>query len=261
MSQLLTAPHIIESPKFSSWLVANRSLEDLGSERFNIRDKDTGLNMDFMSYANLHKVNNDAQALLNASELLRHSEQTFQTFFKHFAASGRWEYGSTTKRRTVFEDLYGDYISINGTVTHQIEVLAMNETATWLSLAIIFVLAIVLVVLIVSLQKVYPKSSMQHHVECLADVLSMVAGSDELVTMSRELGVEGMKRCGAQAKLGWFRDRRGVVRWGVEIADGDVQWVDGPEESAVEGVGDGTAAEKKSGMACFPRRSKCGGRV
>jgi hypothetical protein len=32
--------------------------------------------------------------------------------------------------------------------------------------------------------------------------------------------------------LGWFRDRRGIVRWGIEIVDAEgVEWTDGPEES------------------------------
>lgn len=88
-SQLLTAPHSITPPKSSSWLVHNKSLEDLDSEWFIIRDKDRGLNVDFMSYANLNKVNDDAQALLNASELQHHSEQTLQTFLNHFTVSVR----------------------------------------------------------------------------------------------------------------------------------------------------------------------------
>ncbi|CAO2648819.1 Nn.00g097680.m01.CDS01 [Neocucurbitaria sp. VM-36] len=222
-SQLLTAPHIVKPPIASSWLVYNQSLEDVASERFNIRDRDRGLNMDFMSYANLHKVGNDPTALLDTTLLLRHSEKTFQTFFKHFSVSGRWVDTAVRTESAVFEE--NDHLLVNGTISERIEILSMNETATWLSLAIIFVLVVILVVLIVSLQVVYPKDSMQHHVECLADVLAMVAGSDELLKMSREVGIEGVKRSGVQAKLGWFRDKRGAVRWGVEIADGDVEWV------------------------------------
>ena len=191
--------------------------------------------MDFMSYANLHKVRNDARTLLNSSELLRHSGQTFQTFFKHFAVAGRWAYGAE-KKRTVFEDKMGwpgRDTWVNGTVSQRIEVLSMHETATWLSLGIIFVLVLILVVLTVSLQIVYPKHAMQHRVECLADVLAMVAGNDELVRMGKEMGVEGVRKSRVKTKLGWFKDGRGVVRWGVEIDDGSVEWVDGPEKRPV----------------------------
>ncbi|KAJ4369882.1 hypothetical protein N0V83_005646 [Neocucurbitaria cava] len=180
-------------------------LEDVASERFNIRDRDRGLNMDFMSYANLHKVRNDPTALLDTTLLLRHSEKTFQTFFKHFAVSGHWVDAGGDTESAVFEEKQGPYSSedlwVNGTVAERIEIPSMNETATWLSLSIIFVLVVILVVLI-SLQIVYPKNSMQHHVECLADVLAMVAGSDELLKMSREVGIEGVERSGVQTKLG-----------------------------------------------------------
>jgi hypothetical protein len=70
----------------------------------------------------------------------------------------------------------------------------MNETATWFSLGIIFFL--ILSILILSLQVVYPSSCMQRHVECLADVLVMVAGSEELVRMVHERGVRVSEKWG-----------------------------------------------------------------
>lgn len=73
---------------------------------------------------------------------------------------------------------------------------------------------------------------MQRHVECLADVLLMVAGSDGLLQLVHERGVEGLKKSDVITRLGWFRDRRGIVRWGIEIVDAEgVEWIDGPEES------------------------------
>jgi hypothetical protein len=183
--------------------------------------------MDFMSYANLHKVNNDPNALLDTALLLDHSEKTFQTFFKHFAVSGNWLGSGSIPKSTVFQQKQGLYSSgINGTVTERIEILSMNETATWLSVAILVALTAILVVLIVFLQVVYPKNSMQHRVECLADVLAMIASSEELVNMAHEMDIEKMERSSVQTRLGWFRDKRGDVRWGVEIADGSVEWVE-----------------------------------
>jgi hypothetical protein len=185
--------------------------------------------MDFMSYANLHKVDNDPRALLDTALLLEHSEKTFQTFFKHFAVSGSWLGSGNDPKSTVFQQKEAPYSSkdmwVNGTMTERIEILSMNETATWLSVAILVVLIVILVVLIVSLQVVYPKNSMQHRIECLADVLALIASSEELVNMAHEMEIEKMEKSGVQTRLGWFRDKRGDIRWGVEIADGSVEWV------------------------------------
>lgn len=230
MSQLLTAPHIVEPMKPRSWLVYNKSIEDVSNERFSIRDPNRGLNMDFMSYANFHLAGSNPTTLLNNTALFEYSEKTFQTFFKHFATKGKWTYGGPAKS-SVYDNDYGPGSAeeVNGTFTERIEVLAMNETATWLSLGIIFVLIAIIIVLIISLQIIYPKDSMQHRVECLADILLMVAGSDEFVKLVHDRGVAGLEESDVKTKLGWFKDKRGVVRWGVEVADVDVEWVDAPE--------------------------------
>ena len=71
---------------------------------------------------------------------------------------------------------------------------------------------------------------MQHRVECLADALAMVAGSEGLIGLIEEQGVDGFAKSGRLTKLDWFRDARGDVRWGVELVDAEgVEWVDGPE--------------------------------
>jgi hypothetical protein len=246
---MLTAPHIANPLSTKSWIVYNGSLEDRENERFNIRDTDQGLNVDFMSYANWHLANKDSEALLNTTTLLHHSEKTLQTFFKHFAVSGTVSInGLNGPEKTVYEDnsfaaFSGD--TTNGTLSTRIEILAMNEVATWLSLGILFILIIILSVLIVSLQVVYPSSCMQRHVECLADVLVMVAGSDELKRLVHEQGVEGLEKCDVETRLGWFRDKRGVVRWGIEVVDGDVEWLEGPESSAeIEDVQDDNSIDE-----------------
>jgi hypothetical protein len=238
MTQLLTAPHIIDPRYTRTWLAHNKSIEDTDNERFNIRDRDRGLNVDFMSYANWHLAGKDSVALLNTTTLLAHSEMTFQTFFRHFVNTGtadlngipRNRYGNSgLPLRPTYENVFSPD-DVNGTYTTRIEILAMNETATWISLVIIFLLILILSILIVSLQVVYPSSCMQRHVECLADVLVMIAGSDELMKVVRERGVEGFEKSEVKTRLGWFRDRRGVVRWGVEVVGRDVEWVDGPDK-------------------------------
>jgi hypothetical protein len=250
-TQLLNAPHVIEPLLASSWLVHNGSIEDLTSERFAIRDLDKGLNMDFMSYANYYLANKDPTLLLDPEKLLQHSEKTFQTFFKHFAATGTTTLGTGQTRSAVYDDsrrFLSEEDRINWTLSERIDILTMNETATWLSLAIIFALIVILVVVIVALQTVYSSDSMQFRVECLADVLLMVAGSDEVIRMVHERGVEGMKKSGVMTRLGWFRDKRGVVRWGIEVVGGNVEWVDGLEDLEE----DGTSSEEQKDKKVMP---------
>jgi len=157
-----------------------------------------------------------------------------QTFFKHFVIAGTSEFSGYRvldglPKRTAWENNYLDYV--NGTFTERIEVLVMNETATWLSFAIILILIYTLVALIVSLEVVYPSHCVHRNVECLADVLAMVAGSDGLIELIQKNGIENLEKSDARTKLGWFKDRRGAVRWGVELEDAErVEWVDPPEE-------------------------------
>ena len=193
----------------SSMMVSNHTIENLAAERFAFRDTNEGLNMDYMSYATFILAKKDPTALLNATTLQQHSEQTFQTFFKHFATTANWTYGGASSiSKAVYEELSSfrkEAEKFDGVITERIEIL------------------------IVSLQVIYPSTSMQRHVECLADVLAMVAGSDELIRIVKDFGVESMEKNGINTRLGWFRDKRGDVRWGAEVVDADVEWVDGPE--------------------------------
>ncbi|KAH7085695.1 hypothetical protein BKA63DRAFT_575008, partial [Paraphoma chrysanthemicola] len=237
LTQLLNAPHLVEPQQYPNWLVYNRSIEDLSIERFAIRDLDKGLNMDFMSYANYYLADRDPALLLDPAKLLEHSQTTFQTFFKHFVTSGTTDKGTGKVRSAVYDDVRSYSSRDNWTawsMSERIEILKMNETATWLSLAIIFILTVILIVVFVALRTVYPSNSLHHRVECLADVLLMIAGSDEIVHMVHERGVDGIEKSGVMTKLGWFRDKRGVVRWGIERIGGDVEWVDGPDEDEGE---------------------------
>ncbi|KAF1845015.1 uncharacterized protein K460DRAFT_405295 [Cucurbitaria berberidis CBS 394.84] len=223
LSQMLTAAHIIQPPVDLSDMISAKYLENIESERFNVRDLDNGLNMDFMSYANYALANKDPTALLDAKTLLKHSQRTFQTFFQHFVTSAKW--GS---QRAAYEEVDASHaMKVDVTLSTRIKVLRMNETATWLSLAIIFLLIIILVILMVSLEHVYPRSSMQRNVDCLADVLLMVAGSDNFVSLVHGEGTENLEKSTAKTRLGWFKDNRGLARWGIEIEDA-VEWVDNP---------------------------------
>lgn len=128
---------------------------------------------------------------------------------------------------------------MNGTFLERVQILAMNGTATWACVTILITLMIILGILIMSLQVVYPSSSLQCRIECLADVLAMVAGSDALISMIQERGVEGFTKSGRMTRLGWFEDRRGHIRWGVELVDAEgVKWVDKPDEASLNVIGD-----------------------
>ncbi|OAL53707.1 hypothetical protein IQ07DRAFT_317344 [Pyrenochaeta sp. DS3sAY3a] len=223
LAQMLTAAHIIDPPATASDFEQYKDLENVKSERFNIRDTKKGLNMDFMSYANYVLANQNHTALFDVETLCKYSERTFQTFFKHFMASARWG-----DERAVYERIDPQNAeSTKVTVSTRTKSLGMSKTATWLSLAIIFLLIIILIVLMISLEIVYPKTSMQRNIDCIADVLLMVAGSDDLVTFIHENDERVLKKSTAKTRLGWFRDKRGVVRWGVEFED-EVEWVDNP---------------------------------
>ncbi|USP81319.1 hypothetical protein yc1106_08593 [Curvularia clavata] len=242
MTQLLTAAHIITPKIAHSWLSFNKSIEETESERFNIRDRDHGLNVDFMSYANWHLAKKRSDALLNTTTLFRHSETTLQTFFKHFIHSGTSHLNggrsSGDSGRAAYVDVWSSQ-SVNRTFTQRIEILAMNETATWISVTILILLIIILVVFIVSLQVVHPSSSLQCRIECLADILAMVAGSHGLISLIQEHGVEDFANSGRMTRLGWFKDQRGHIRWGVELVDAEgVEWIDGPEEVKLNVVND-----------------------
>lgn len=247
VSQLLTAPHIVEPQMRSSMMVANHTLENLAAERFALRDADKGTNMDYMSYANFVLANKDPTALLNTTLLQQHSEKTFQIFFKHYVTTANWMYGGESSvSRAAYEELPGyqqQMEKFDGILTERIMVLSMNKLATWFSLTILFLLMIILITLIVALQVVYPSTSMLRHVECLADTLAMVAGSDELDRLISEVGVEGMERAGMKTRLGWFRDKRGTVRWGVEVVKNDVQWLNGPEQALEDEASEDEASE------------------
>ncbi|KAF2129747.1 hypothetical protein P153DRAFT_366257 [Dothidotthia symphoricarpi CBS 119687] len=223
MTQLLYAA---SSPTSSSNLF---NFEDLEDERFNIRDKDNGLNMDFMSYSNYVQANKDPTALLNAETLLKYSQHTFQTFFQHFASQTSWIDGQPM----VHQKISGQKVDV--ITTERIEVLAMVEGATWLCLAILFLLVVILGVLVVSLKQVYPRKTMLCDLECLADVLAMIENSHELLRLVEKYTMKELKERGMKTRLGWFRDTKGVLRWGIEVVDvNGVEWVEKREDLSVK---------------------------
>lgn len=161
--------------------------------------------MDYMSYANYVLANKNPSALLNSTLLQEYSEKTSQTFFKHFVTGANWTYGGTSSiSGAAYEELRGyqqKNEKFDGVKTERIGFLNMNKVATWVSLTIFFLLVIILVVLVVALQIVYYRTSVFRWVECLADVLAMIVGSDELVNWVNDVGVQGWT--GLELTQGW----------------------------------------------------------
>ncbi|KNG48318.1 hypothetical protein TW65_05227 [Stemphylium lycopersici] len=110
--------------------------------------------------------------------------------------------GSTTKRAYEADpdnDFQKD--AADTTFTDRTKVFAMNETATSLSFAIILVLIFILIALIISLEVVYPSHCPQRNVECLADVLAIIAGSDRLIELIQKNVIENLEKSDAKTKL------------------------------------------------------------
>ena len=221
-------------------------VEDLTDNVFNIRNNQTGLNLDFMSYASYVQAGRDGEALTDYDTLVRHTQNTFATFFQHYVGSnnsltsGGWAYqpvgtalnelgevvnGSFPqiapggKPAVKFQDLPAQNTPTTATATMstRVEVLDMNTNAFWLCLAILVWLCATIIVVAV-LHK-WDVGKLGHDVESIADTLVLVAGSDRLLAAIREKGVHALKESKIKARLGWFRDREGRMRRGIELVE------------------------------------------
>jgi hypothetical protein len=208
--------------------------ENLDDDRFNIRDANKGYNMDFMSYANLFQANMDPNVLLDTDVLLNYTQRTFQTFFQHFASQTKWLDGQMMTYESTSGD---DSKQIEVTLTQRIETLNMVPSATWLSLAIILILIIILAILIVALKVVYPHDTLRNNIACLADMLALIQGSDGLLWFAERHDIKTLRESGMSTRLGWFKDRNGTVRWGIELVDAPgIEWIEEPRAFEMDRV-------------------------
>lgn len=61
---------------------------------------------------------------------------------------------------------------------------------------------------------------MMKNVECIADALVLIAGSERLLTAIRENGIDTiMKEDRLLTRLGWFRGPDGTMRWRIGVVD------------------------------------------
>lgn len=226
--------------------------ESVKENAFVFRDVDKGINMDLMTYSMYMLARKDPEALLDYATLAQHADRTFQTFFQHFVNSGL----SLTKGGYAYQpiddnsmealgssiDEDGNSIpeknftrlntkrTIDASMTQHIRVLHMNTVATYLSTALLIWL-IFTTVIVLCVQHRYTRF-MHRDVQLIADMLVLVAGSDNLLDLIEEKGVELKRNRDIKTMLGWFKDREGHVRWGVEVVGGRhaVDWVDAPKQ-------------------------------
>ena len=224
---------------------ANRQFDD---NAFVFRDKEYGIDMDLMTNTMYAMAGKDAEALLDYTTFTVLADRTFQTFFQQFVnsglslAEGGFTYQPVNDKS--IEDLSrpidanGTVLSkretiptrnISASVSTRIRVLHLNTIATYLSTAILVWLTVTTFI-IICLQRNYT-SSMVRDVQLIADMLVLVAGSDNFLELVEERGIALKKDREVQTMLGWFKDKDGEVRWGIEVVGGrdPVQWVDAPE--------------------------------
>lgn len=276
MKSLLRAACLDMTGSFHLEHPGNQYNDRLDDKVFNMRDNTTGLNMDFMSYAAYSQVNLDPTALLDGEVLLNTSRKILSTFFQHFVSNnvsteqGGYVYQPAglhddmtppmnnlkdfkgyTPRGEIAPRFQTVHRNTNKTTTAilstRVEILQMNPVAFWIATAIIIWL-IITILIFTSVQRRY-YSGIKRNVECIADILVLIAGSENLLETVREKGIDAiLKENTMLARLGWFKDSDGKMRWRIELEDTDEEvemqsilhgssyaTVPGDEES--EGVG------------------------
>lgn len=221
--------------------------EDLADQTYNMRDPSSGLNLDFMTYAMYSMANEDPRGLLSASAMEDLAQKTFSVLFQHFVSSdvsletGGWAYqpinaslpadltvpsaGTSSQANASYWNGLHPNSQTNRTavvrVATPIELLQMNTVAVVLSVTVIGLLVLITIIISV-MQRRYLKG-LNRNIECMADVLVLVCGSERLLQLIRERGVIGLEKDGEciMAKLGWFEGADGELRWGIEVVEPD----------------------------------------
>lgn len=222
--------------------------DQLNDKVFNMRDNTTGVNIDFVSYAAYAQAGFDAAALLDPEVLLEKSQIVFSTFFQHFVNSNITQqdsgfvyqpagldmrinppmnvtpiqYTPSGAIAPKFEDISRNTSQTTSAIlSTRVEVLHMNTIAFWISASILTQLAITIVVFLSVKHRHY--SGMMRNVECIADLLVLIAGSERLLAAIQEKGIDTIiEEDRIFTRLGWFRDPDGTMRWRIELVD-DVQ--------------------------------------
>ncbi|KAF2728918.1 hypothetical protein EJ04DRAFT_556442 [Polyplosphaeria fusca] len=219
-----------------------------------IRDLENHLDMDLMTYCMYTLANKSVNILLEEDEFGNLVNRVFQTLFQHFVTSNTsftspsWAYqpiGMQPEKlgHRLFYNRSDGYLQTaepitypnlgtNGTVEviveHEVEVLKMNAVATYLTLSILALLLLIIAFIGFSMSTYL--QPLQRDVNCLADVMLLLVGSERFLQLIQERGIEDRN---VLIRLGWFKTEEGDVRWGIELMEDNspsaVQWLAGPE--------------------------------
>lgn len=215
---------------------------------YNMRDDTTGLNIDFMSFAAYADVGYDPTALLDAKTLAERSQKVFSTYFQHFMSNSiSSKYGNRVLQpigqqlhvgppmsfmptqyapggslAPNFEDFARNTSqTITVTISSHVEMLRINTVAFWIATSILTWLLITIGIFASVQQRYY--GGMMRNVECIANILVLITGSERLLTAIRENGIDTiLKEDSLLTQLGWFRDPDGTKRWRIDVV-GDEQ--------------------------------------
>jgi hypothetical protein len=224
-----------------------RPPDRLTDKVYNMRDNRTGLNVDFMSYALYAKVGYNSVALLEPEVLLRESQKVFTVFFQHFASrnvsprTGGWTYQPIGSQLQVSPPVPDDWTPVympnkhnapkfedvplsntqreaDATLSISIQILQINPIAFWISTTIMAWLLLTIVVFLLA-QRTY-LGGMMRNVECIADLLVLIAGSDRLLNLIKERGIEKLiEEDKVKTRFRWVQDSGGVMRWRLELIE------------------------------------------
>ncbi|KAI1126904.1 hypothetical protein F5Y10DRAFT_202426 [Nemania abortiva] len=211
--------------------------ESIDDQTFNIRQP--GMNVDLITYSMLSLVNYDHEALLDTDTLKRTAQKTFTSLFQNFVSNNvsfsTGGYAFQPLGEKLPDDLDGpvnkrseaDVAPVNGTATMHIsrpvELLKISKPAAWICLSILAYLVLVGMALTIASRR-YP-AVLLRRINSIADVAVLMAGSHRLLQLAREKVAKNFRLDpNTRVRLGWFNDRNGTTRWGIEVVG------DGPED-------------------------------
>lgn len=251
--------------------------DPIHQRKFFMHDKEANFDMDVMTYTVYNLANRDAAAFVRNETLLPSLvDRVFTTFFQHFVSANAslsapsWAYqplGAKPEelgRRLFYNRTEGmmrrtdppAYAQLDSSPTveaiiqHDGEILKMNAVATWLCVTILACL--VLAIAAISVMQGKFLRPLQRNVDCLADTMVLVAGSEKLLAMVGDGRLHKNSDYPVSVRLGWFRAKNGDVRWGIEVVE-DVEWVDAPGTVTRE---KSTGSIKRQLTRVFTRGSK-----
>ncbi|EXJ77095.1 hypothetical protein A1O3_10253 [Capronia epimyces CBS 606.96] len=232
-------------------------VEDLDDKNFNFRLPPQGLNTDLMSYSMYQLAQGDLEVLMDPTQMARLGQRVLSTFFQHFissnvSASGGWGF------QQIGATLPGDLGQIiddgSGASNHQdqnsslttdtnapahvdiaVEVLQMSPVAAYISLIILFILA--LVTMLVYCVGYRHLRKLRYDFDNLANVISVVYDSPKLQRWIQQHPdpKEWTRRSGPgpmpRVQLGPFKGSGGREVWGIEIVDDDDDYDDDEREA------------------------------